>query len=269
MTKDTFLILANPQQLPQMQHWQITAAHHIYRIGSGFRLYRAGGTPPLGGLMVISDQGYDSSASNFRDSLCQDVLRECSIRGFFGAVLDFDCRLPPLERFAAQLSHLFARRNLTVYVPESYGYSAPQAKVFISSALSGGSLSTRLKEVQERFGRDRIVLALERVREDFSLPSPTGSGTPLSGSDLDALLQRFHPSIFFSRELCARYFTYLTQEGGAHFVLFDDVDTLLQKIETARQANIHTFLLPWEEIASCPERFGLNRTRPASCCMRR
>lgn len=30
--------------------------------------------------------------------LCQEVVRECSARGFTGAVLDFDAKLPPLER---------------------------------------------------------------------------------------------------------------------------------------------------------------------------
>lgn len=39
------------------------------------------------------------------------------------------------------------------------------------------------------------------------------------------------PSVFFSQDLCARYFTY-TRNGETHFVLYDDADTLSQKLRT-------------------------------------
>ena len=90
----------------------------------------------------------------------------------------------------------------------------------IPSALSGGSLQRRLEEALERFGESRTALALEKVAEDFFLPSPTGSGQPLTEQELEALKQRLSPSIFFSGDLCARYFTYMSRENGAHFVLF-------------------------------------------------
>ena len=49
----------------------------------------------------------------------------------------------------------FARRGWTLYVTEPYGHSSPRARVMIPSALSGGSLSRRLEEAAERFGRER------------------------------------------------------------------------------------------------------------------
>ena len=106
-----------------------------------------------------------------------------------------------------------------MYVTEPYGHSSPRARVMIPSALSGGSLSRRLEEAAERFGRERVTLAVQRVAEDFFLPSPTGSGVPLSRRELEEKLEQLHPSVFFSHELCARYFTYMSRESGAHFVL--------------------------------------------------
>ena len=182
---------------------------------------------------------------------------------FSGAVLDFEGRLPPLEQIAARLDEQFARRGWSLFVTERYGPHAPHARVMIPSALSGGSLRRRLEEALERFGGGRLALALERVAEDFFLPSPTGSGQPLSQEELSARMEQLRPSVFFSGELCARYFTYMSRESGAHFVLFDDGDTLRRKLEVARSLGIHTFLLPWQEAAPHLEQLGVKRSVPA------
>ena len=207
--------------------------------------------------MVVDDQGFDGNGPIA--PFCQELIREYQARSFSGAVLDFEGRLPPLEQIAAQLDDLFFRRGWSLFVPEGYGLCAPHATVMISSALSGGSLSLRLEECMERFGRDRVILALEKTAEDFILPSPSGKGTPLTREELHDRINRIHPSIFFSPELCARYFTYMSYESGAHFVLFDDGDTLRRKMEVARRLGVNTFLAPWAEVADCAERMGIPR----------
>ena len=258
MTKDNIFITLPPQQLPSLQGWNVTPAHLAYRIGKGPHLLRAGGSTPLrGGLMVVDNQGF--SGNGPIAPFCQELVQECLARGFSGAVLDFEGRLPPLEHAAAYLDTLFVRRGWSLSVPEGYGLCAPQAKVMISSALSGGSLSLRLEECMERFGRDRIVLALEKTAEDFILPSPSGKGLPITREELRERINRIHPSIFFSPELCARYFTYMSHESGAHFVLFDDGDTLYRKMEVARRLGINTFLAPWTDVADCADRLGIPR----------
>ena len=110
--------------------------------------------------MVVDGQGYDGTGPI--GPFCQEVVSECSVRGFSGAVLDFDRRLPPLEQLAGQLDRLFAQRGLQLYVPETFGHCVAHGRVILSSALSGGSLAQRLEEAAERFGRDRIALSLER-----------------------------------------------------------------------------------------------------------
>ena len=256
--KDTFILLALPGELRQLQGWEGIPAHLAYRIGRGPHLFRAGGgTVPRGGLMVVDDQGYDGlgAAAPF----CREIVAECQARGFSGAVLDFEGRLPPLEQMASLLDESFARRGWKLFVPEAYGLCAPHAFVMIPSALSGGSLALRLEEAGERFGRDRVALALEKAAEDFFLPSPTGCGLPLTQEELEERLDRLRPAVFFSNELCARYFTYMSRETGAHFVLFDDGDTLRRKVEVARRAGISTFLLPWSQMGEYAPLLGLAR----------
>ena len=80
----------------------------------------------------------------------------------------------------------------------------------------------------------------------------------LTGEALAALMERENPAVFFSQDLCARYFTY-NREGEAHFVLFDDGDTLRHKVEVARELGIRTFLAPWAEVAPHAARIGILR----------
>jgi len=85
---------------------------------------------------------------------------------------------------------------------------------------------------------------------DFSVPAPGGKGTPLSSEEFQALKKQRHPVIFFSHELCARYFTY-TQDGIGHFVLFDDSDTLRRKIRLGRSMGFDAAFLTFPEVEDC------------------
>lgn len=258
MTQDTFLIMLPPQQLRSLQGWDVTPAHLAYRLGQGGRLFRACGEISLrSGMMVVDDQNFSGIGAPL--SFCQDVLQECQVRGFSGVVLDFDRRLPPQEQMAARLDEALTRRGLAFFVPESYAPVVSRGKVLVSSALSGGSLAQRVEEAGATYGRDRIALALESVCEDFTLPAPSGCGAPLSREALQDRIDRLRPSLFFSQELCARYFTYMDRSGQAHFVLFDDENTMVRKVEVARKAGVTTFLAPWAEVRGCAQRLGIRK----------
>ena len=60
----------------------------------------------------------------------------------------------------------------------------------------------------------------------------------------------------------------MSRENGAHFVLFDDGDTLRRKVEVARKLGIRTFLASWTEIAPYAAQLGIQR-RPEPRQVRR
>lgn len=257
MSMDSIILTVTPDRLREIQSLPVTPAHMAYRLGKGPHLFRTGGpSAPRGGLMMMDSRQFDGLGSPA--PFCQEVVRECAARGFSGILCDFEAgRLPPLEQIIHQLGENCARRGWQLYVPEQYGHCADHARVLISSALSGGSLHQRLTEAQERFGADRVALAVQRVAEDFYLPSPTGSGSPLTREQLRQRLEELHPSVFFSHELCARYFTYMSRESGAHFVLFDDGATLAKKLEVARGLGVPAAVLAWPEVCDVYGELGL------------
>lgn len=249
MPLNEMLILTTPPDaLTQARETGLTLGHMAYRVGRGPHLFRSGVPIPLrGGLMVVDSKGFDGQGEP--GVLCQEILRECAARGFRGVICDFTGRpLPLLERVLTNLDELLARKGLSLHVPEAYGAYTQKGRVLIPSALSGGSLAQRLEEAALRFGGpERITLAVRRVAEDFFLPSPTGSGRPMSREELARQLEERKPSVFFSNELCARYFTYMSRESGAHFVLFDDAMSIRKKLQVAQKAGIH------RAVAALPE----------------
>ena len=238
------LILAVPPgQLTAAGGWGLPLAHLAYRAGSGPHLFRANApVAPRGGLMVIDDARLTGGGE--AEGFCNEVLRECAARRFTGVVCRFLTRPTSLmEDITGKLGELCRGRGLACYVSEPYGISAPQAKVIIPTALSGGSLRGRLEEAANRFGAGRLAVWADRVAEDFLLPSPNGAGAPLTAEELKKRREACGANVFFSDELCAHYFTYMAGEN-AHFVLFDDAGSIRKKLGVAKSLGIETAFLP-------------------------
>ena len=259
MLYEPLILVVPPQRLRQIQSLPVTAAHQCYRVGQGPHLFRNGGQlPPRGGLMVMDDRGFDGRGEI--SVLCDEIVRECAARNFQGVVCDFEQRGQSWqEKCIRQLSERLSRRNWRLYVPEGMGQWTQYGRVMISSALSGGSLQHRLEEAAEKYTPRRITLALRRVAEDFLLPSPHGRGKGLEREELKDLLEKLQPSVFFSHELCTRYFTYTSREDGTHFVLFDDGDTLRKKLQTARGLGITSAMAAWAEVEDVWEQLRISK----------
>lgn len=256
MPREEFFILTTPDCQPGNRPLRASPIHLAFCASPQLRLLRLRGAERLrGGLMAVS--GPSTLSSGHVDAFCADLLRTCAAQGFRGVMLNFDTRSPLLSRAALRLGQLLAPRRMPLFLPESYAPLVPTARVLVSSALSGGSLELRLRQALDRFGPDRVVLAVEKTAEDFPLPAPSGCGTPLTPEALERLRAETCPRDFFSPALCARYFLYRTQAGQVRFVLFDDADSLRRKVETARRAGVRAFLLPWPEVRRAPENFGL------------
>ena len=252
-----------------------------YRIGERSALLRR--NLPLqtrGGLLCLNDR--DAPLVDNPAELCAAVLRECPRRGFTGVVLDFETQLAPedtgtdahsggdtserganapdipredLRAFAGLLNRRLRETGRMLYVPSAYASAAPEAVVLVCTAISGGNFRAYLQEEVERRGGGKIALDVQRLRMDFTLPAPTGEGTPLTQEEFAARAEG--KAVYFSPDLCARYFTQTrfkeakngrAQSGEPHFVLFDDADTLNQKIKIGEELGIKTAFLQWPEV---------------------
>lgn len=246
-----------PGELQEASKYGRYFVHVAYRIGPGSTLLRQNLLlQTRGGLLSISDR--EAPPIEEPDALCAAVLRECSRRSYGGAVLDFE-DAPRRDRivFAERLERALTTSRRALYVPENYLPSPKTAVPLICTAMSGGTFTERLQEaIRARGGAGRLALDIQRLRMDFRLPARSGEGIPLSGEALEQLMAREAPAVFFSRDLCARYFTY-TEKGETHFVLFDDADTLNQKLKTGAKMGFAAAFFMWPEVRDIAEKLAL------------
>lgn len=236
-------LATTPDHLETARQHTPYLAHVAYRIGEDGQLH-AQFLPPtlLGGLMVLGDT--EGSAVHAPELLCRQILRVCVRRNFSGIVLDLQ-QQKDYTSFVQQLEAWTRRYRRRLYVPELLAPAATQSTVLICTAISGGSLQQRLEEAAARYAPQRIALDLQRLAMDFTLPSPSGEGTPLTLPELAQ--QRSGRCCYFSEGLCAHYFT--RRHGtGTHFVLFDDAHTLQRKMALAEQLGINEGFMMLPEV---------------------
>jgi len=53
----------------------------------------------------------------------------------------------------------------------------------------------------------------------------------------------------------------MSRETGAHFVLFDDGDTIRKKIQVARGLGISSFVAALEDVEDVADKLGLRQRR--------
>lgn len=244
------ILLTPPEQREEAARFGLPLGHMAFQLGADGRLHQSGLSAEVrGGLLLTGAAEAPTGNADFRPAV-QDILATCRNRSFHGVILDLE--QPPSPFLAGVIRGVeegLSRQGKALYLPEVYANFSRTARLYLSSALSGGSLEKRLAQAAERYGAGRLTLCLERVRADFFLPAPKGIGKPLSREALETLMERLEPSVFFSKDLCAHYFTYVSRSTGAHFVLFDDGESLRKKMEAAEKAGISRCFLLYPETA--------------------
>lgn len=240
-------LAVTPGQLQEAARHTHSLAHVAYRVGEGSALLRQSVLMQTrGGLLAVTDQ--DAPLIDAPEALAAAAVRECGRRGYAGVLLDFQDQTEDRLAFAKALAAALARTRRTLYVPEDYGPAAPGAVTLICTALSGGDFGQRLREAASAAGgAGKLALDVQRLRMDFTLPARTGEGVPLSPEAFQALMEREEPAVFFSQELCARYFTY-ARDGETHFVLFDDAGTIRKKLQTGAALGCSAAFLMFPEV---------------------
>jgi hypothetical protein len=241
------LILFAPPEQTLPASAKALRAPMAYRIGPGPTLQRVAALPDLrGGILAVTGEPGCLAGGGSPQLLLRQLQRECQGRGAAGLWLNLE---PQPQSQAAPLLNgletLAQRSHRPLWVPEWCAPMVSHANLLISSALSGGTLRARLEEAIQTYGQTRVTLAVEPMAEDFALPSPTGQGKPLTGAELQQLMERLHPNVFYSTELCAHYFTFL-QRGMPHFILFDNPGSVRKKVALAEQLGLRYGLVPWD-----------------------
>lgn len=237
-------LAAVPEQRQAAASYRQALAHVAYRIGPESSLL----SRPLpsglrGGLLSLSDA--DAPPIQDPERLSAALVRECQRRHFQGVLLDFE-RTPSEDRlrFIRCLAQALGR-ELLLFLPPACQEAAPGACSLLNTALSGGTFADFLHAQKNP---ERCALDVERLRMDFALPARSGRGTPLSPAAFQQLMEQRHPTVFFSKALCARYFTYF-QEERLHLVLFDDAETIRQKLRLGRSMGFHSAFLMYPEVS--------------------
>lgn len=189
-----------------------------------------------GDFLGITDSG---GVPRGCDLFAAEAISAAQERGCAGIMADFE--RPLLQELTAALDREAHRAGLPLLIPLPLAEYAPNACAIADTAISGGSLEGRFSELLRRFGRGRIAAQLVCSCADFPLPCANPNGTPLSPEEFQKLLHRTSSTVFFSRELCAKYFTY-SDGDHAHFVLFDDADTLRTKARLLRGLGVSRLL---------------------------
>lgn len=231
-------LAADSGRLRQAMACTTQLAHMSYRMGPEGTLLSSPLPAGLrGGLLMLSDEGgrYPTQA----EGLCRTLAQECQRRHYAGVVLD----AAPPEGFCRALDEALTRQGRKLFLPESVAPFAPHGIALLCTALTSGDLEQHLSDAAGRWGPERLALDLQRMMIDYPLSGP-GSGVPLTIGQLHQLAQG--RATYFSRPLCARYFTYRSDGDGTRFVLFDDLQTLQAKMEVAERLGIQQgfFMLP-------------------------
>ena len=118
-----------------------------------------------------------------------------------------------------------AETGRRLLVPEIWQAALPQAELLVSSAMSGGDLKQRFRQLPGQ----RCWLRLEPMRMAFPLPCPDGQGTTVT--DLP------ESSGFYAEALGCRYI-----HAPGQVILFDTAETLEQKILLAKDCGFQGFV---------------------------
>ena len=250
MAENMNLILATPPNLlKNASSFGCPLAHMAYKIGHGPYLYRSDIAQTVrSGIMAIDAREFIPSPAE--GQIVNEIIKECEFRKYSGILLDVDkSKIPSVASFCRRLADAAEKNSLDIYMTESVSEHSPHAKVLVETALSGGTLTEYLKGAVAKYGASRIALDIERIRMDFTLPSYDGKGEALTAEQLEKLLKQRHSPSFLSKDLCAHYFTY-RNKNAAHFVLYDNAQSIKRKMVIAEKMSIKTAFLFYPEVSN-------------------
>ena len=247
LQEEGLYVLTSGREWSQVRRQNGRAVCISYALGDQGRLRRTALPPETRDtLMGICDQGFSPGRADAA-SFVRDVLYEIQRLGYTGVLADWEGICQTRVAFLQQLDQALAERQLPLYAPRPYAPHLSAARLVTPCCVTGGSLEEMLREQIGAFGAQRLAMDLTPLCQSFTLPCHYAHGQTLTPAQCRAKLQEYGSSLFFSREMCIKYFTYMDQERQVHYVLFDDASTLQRKIQLCRSLGISSFFLVYAD----------------------
>lgn len=186
-------------------------------------------------ILGLSDIGI--SEGNI--SICVDsIVYEVRKYGFKAVFADFEhLESEVVSEFLSKLDDRLNKEKIKFFVPICNEFSVKYAVLVTQSALSGGNLEEYISSLLEKYP-NRIAVSIRPICTDFALPSKDSEGTPISDEERMERIKKYDSGVFFSSDLCAKYFTYMDENENGHFVIFDDDSTISAKIQRLNALDI-------------------------------
>ena len=132
------------------------------------------------------------------ERLALDLAFEAKRVNAPGVFADFERETAQTLALLRAFDEALAEDGIPLYVPVNIGRDLEHAVLTVSTALSGGSLTAYFSSLQGIYGAHRVAAFLQPVSQDFTLPSASPDGKPLSA----CLPRPAHR--YFSRTSCVR-----------------------------------------------------------------
>ncbi len=224
-------------------------AHIAYNIRSLHLMRGRLFTNTKSGMMVITNIDTSPAEGSF-NVLATEIYNECLRRNFDGIVLDFNTKpTSSTAPFAANLCEALHNKKLHTYLPYLYSVFCPNSSYIVSSAISGGSLREHLQQLIDIHGRSKLALEIERIAMDFNMPATSSEGKTLTRDELNSIIEHTQAQSFYSPELLSNYFTYTDPLGQTHFVLYDNAQSIIDKLHLAESLGFETAFLLYPDVS--------------------
>lgn len=247
LQEEGLYVLTSGRQWSQVRQQNGRAVSISYALGPEARLRKTALPPETRGtLMGICDQDFSPGRSDV-DGFVRDVLYETQRLGYTGVLADWEGICQTRVAFLQRLEQALEEKQLPLFAPRPYGPHLSTARLVTPCCVSGGSLEEMLREQIDAFGAQRLAMDLTPMCQAFTLPCHYAHGRTLTPEQCRALLKQYGSSLFFSREMCVKYFTFMDENKQGNYVLFDDASTLQRKMQLCRSLGITTFFLVYAD----------------------
>ncbi len=213
-----------------------------YRVGRNFQLKRLGFPPVRYDIMDVDMSDFTGYGPH--EALAAQITRECRHMGYGGVSLGLGRPTPQLTAFAQRLAEAADGAGLRLYLPPGYASIKGPVTLLLPAQNLSGTYDAYIRHIVDLYGPGGAALEFERVCTDFPLPARSGRGTVLTERETAKL----RGQAFYSPELTANYLTYISSMR-AHLVMWDDLETLKAKMETARALGIREGFFYYPHVA--------------------